>query len=207
MSIQKPKHSGLRFDLSVIAGWIAPGSKVLDLGCGEGELLLYLKTRKQAICSGIEKNEANAAKCIEQGLPVIQGDINLEILDYPDGAFDYVILSQTLQQVFDPSSLLASLLRVGKKAVVSFPNFSHWQARWQLLTSGKAPVTSDLPYQWHDTPNIRVITMKDFRNYARQAGFCIEKEAAIHTGRGKGRMVYYFPDLLATYGIFLIRKK
>lgn len=200
-------HNGLRFDLAVIARWIEPGSKVLDLGCGEGDLLYYLKTHKHARCSGIDQNEANIARCIEKGLSVIQGDINTEILDYQDDTFDYVILSQTLQQVYDPSRLISSLLRAGKKAAVSFPNFSHWRSRWQLMTSGKAPVTAELPYQWHNTPNIRVITLKDFRSYARQAGFCIEREAAIATVRQKGRMVYYFPDLLANYGIFLIRKK
>jgi len=190
----------------VIAEWIAPRSRVLDLGCGDGELLHYLKHHKQAVCTGIEKNEAKTVKCIEKGLPVIQGDINVETLDYPDDAFDYVILSQTLQQVYDPSLLLSSLLRIGGKAVVSFPNFSHWQSRWQLLVLGKAPVTADLPYQWHDTPNIRVITLKDFRAYARQVGFRILKEAAIHTAAGKGRIIRHFPDLRAAYGIFLIGK-
>lgn len=188
----------------MIADWIAPASRVLDLGCGEGDLLYYLKHRKQAVCTGIEKNEANIAKCIEKGLSVIQGDINVEILDYPDNTFDVVILSQTLQQVYDPSRLLESLLRIGKNAVVSFPNFSHWQSRWQLLVLGKAPVTRDLPYQWYDTPNIRVITLKDFRAYARQAGFQVLKETAIHAAAGKGRIIRHFTDLRAAYGIFLI---
>jgi methionine biosynthesis protein MetW len=190
----------------VIADWIAPESRVLDLGCGEGDLLYHLKHRKQAVCTGIEKNEANIANCIEKGLSVIQGDIHLEILDYPDNTFDVVILSQTLQQVYDPSRLLESLLRIGKNAVVSFPNFSYWQSRWQLLVLGKAPVTRDLPYQWHDTPNIRVITLKDFRAYARQTGFQILKEAAIQVFAEKGRIIRYFPDLRAAHGIFLIGK-
>lgn len=206
MLIQKSPPDHLRFDLNVIAQWIDPFSKVLDLGCGEGELLYSLKKYKQAVCSGIEKNEAKAAKCIEKGLSVIQGDINVEIIDYKDDAFDYVVLSQTLQQVYEPSTLLQSLLRIGKKAVVSFPNFSHWQARYQLLTKGKAPVTSELPYEWYNTPNIRVITMKDFRAYSKKVGFHILKESAIHTGHGKGRVVKVLPDLLATYGIFLIGK-
>lgn len=206
MSLQKPSHRSLRFDLGVIAGWVSPNSKVLDLGCGEGELMHYLKHQKQAVCTGIEKNEAKTAKCIEKGLSVIQGDINIEILDYKDNAFDYVILSQTLQQVYDPSRLLESLLRIGRKAVVSFPNFSYWQARYQLLVTGKAPKTSELPYEWYDTPNIRVITMKDFRAYAKQMGFYILKEAAIHTSARKGRIIRYLPDLRAAYGIFLIGK-
>jgi methionine biosynthesis protein MetW len=205
VSTQKPDNP-LRFDLSLIAGWIEPGSKVLDLGCGEGELLHFLKKYKQVACSGIEKNEANAARCIEKGLAVIQGDINVEILDYADDAFDYVILSQTLQQVYEPSILLQSLLRIGKKAVVSFPNFSHWQARYQLLVKGKAPVTSELPYEWHNTPNIRVITLKDFRAYSKKVGFSILNEVAIQAGHEKGRVVTVLPDLLAAYGIFLIGK-
>lgn len=205
MSTQKP-NKPLRFDLSIIAGWIEPGSKVLDLGCGEGELLYFLKKYNQAACSGIEKNEANVARCIEKGLSVIQGDINVEILDYADDAFDYVILSQTLQQVYEPSILLQSLLRIGKKAVVSFPNFSHWQARCQLLFKGIAPVTPELPYEWHNTPNIRVITLRDFRAYAQQVGFRILNEVAIHAVHGKGRVVTVLPDLLAAYGIFLIGK-
>jgi methionine biosynthesis protein MetW len=204
VSRQKSWHNSLRFDLSVIAGWVDSASRVLDLGCGEGDLLYYLKHRKQVICTGIDKNEANIAQCIEKGLSVIQGDINTEILDYPDNAFDYVILSQTLQQVYDPSRLIDGLLRIGKKAVVSFPNFSHWKSRWQLLCFGKAPITPDLPYEWHNTPNIRVITMKDFRAYARKAKFCILKEAAIQTTHGRGRMISFLPDLMATYGIFLI---
>ena len=206
VSIQKFSDNSIRFDLHIIAGWIAPSSKVLDLGCGEGELLYYLQNRKQALCSGIEKNEAKVAKCIEKGLSVIQGDINNEVADFMDNAFDYVILSQTLQQVYQPSILLKSLLRIGKKSVVSFPNFSHWRARYQLMINGKAPVTSELPYQWHDTPNIRVITMHDFRLYSKKIGFRIFKEVAINSDQKKGRMIKFFPNFLATYGIFLIGK-
>ena len=202
----KSENNNLRFDLMVIASWIGKNSRVLDLGCGEGELLMYLQTHKQVMGSGIDNREENVFKCIEKGLSVIQGDINSEVEDYPDFSFDYVILSQTLQQVYAPSELIRSLLRIGKKVIVSFPNFSHWRARLQLLFTGYAPVTPQLPYEWYNTPNIRVITLKDFRKYAKKIGFDIIKQAAIATGReaDQGKIVRFFPDLLASYGIFLI---
>jgi len=146
--------------------------------------------------------------CIQKGLSVLQGDINMEVLDYPDAAFDYVILSRTLQQIYEPASLIRSMLRIGRKCVVSFPNFSHWRVRMKLLTTGHAPVTPQLPYEWHNTPNIRVITLRDFRRFAREAGFTIFKEAAVNSDRQdrRGRIVTFLPDWLATYGIFLIGK-
>jgi len=196
----------MRFDLKLIASWIKPGTKVLDLGCGEGSLLEYLIQTKQVVGSGIEQNESRVARCIEKGLTVLQGDINAEVEDYSPSSFDYVILSQTLQQVYAPDHLIRSMLRVGKKGIVSFPNFSHWRVRLQLLTTGYAPVTRQLPYQWYDTPNIRVITLKDFRKFAREIGCRVLKEAAIDTpARHKiGTIIRAMPNLRATYGIFMI---
>ncbi|MBW1995463.1 MAG: methionine biosynthesis protein MetW [Deltaproteobacteria bacterium] len=198
----------MRFDLQLIASWIEPGSKVLDLGCGEGELLNYLKKSKQVIGTGIDHNEKKVARCIEKGLTVLHGDINEEVVDYPDNTFDYVVLSQTLQQVYAPALLIPSLLRIGRKAIVSFPNFSHWRVRMQLLLTGYAPITRQLPYEWYDTPNIRVITLKDFRKFIRQVGLTIQKEIAINTSSQdrRGNIVRVLPNLFATYGIFLIRK-
>jgi methionine biosynthesis protein MetW len=142
-------------------------------------------------------------------LTVLQGDISQEIRDYPDGAFDFVILAQTLQQIYDPAPLIREMLRISRRSVVSFPNFSHWRVRLMLALTGHAPVTPQLPYQWHDTPNIRVITLADFRRYARQVGFTILKEVAINTDRRdrSGRTIRLWPDLLATYGLFLITKE
>ena len=205
----KPKDSEIRFDLQIIASWIEPGSKVLGLGCGKGELLYFLKKNKQVKCTGIELNEDKVARCIEKGLTVLHGDINEEVLDYPDDAFDYVILSQTLQQIYEPGKLVRSMLRIGKKGVVSFPNFSHWNVRLQLLTTGHAPITRELPYDWHNTPNIRVIALKDFRRFSRQTGFSILKEVAINTDHHEktGNIIKLFANLRATYGVFLIGKK
>lgn len=196
----------MRFDLQMIASWIEPGSKVLDLGCGEGDLLHYLKKSKQVIGAGIEHVEKKVAQCIERGLSVLQGDINEEVLDYPDDTFDYAILSQTLQQVYEPAKLIQELLRIGKKGIVSFPNFSHWSIRLHLLTTGFAPITKQLPYEWYDTPNIRVITIKDFRKFSKGVGFDILKEIPINTNSQDryGNIVEFLPNLRATYGIFLI---
>ncbi len=200
------KPINLRYDLQIIASWIDPGAKVIDLGCGEGNLLKFLKETKQVNVTGIEKDEAKDSLCIEKGVPVLQGDINQEVMDYSDKAFDYVILSQTLQQVYSPDTLLQAILRIGKNAIVSFPIFSHWLSRLQLSMTGRAPVTKQLPYQWYDTPNIRVITLKDFRNFSRTVGFHIIKEVAINTHHEEKhrRIVRFLPNLFGTYGIFLI---
>ena len=202
----KTEKKKMRFDLQIIASWIEPGAKVLDLGCGEGELLYFLKKDKQIEGTGIERVESKVARCIEKGLPVIQGDINEEIMDYQDNTFDYVILSQTLQQVYEPSKLIQALLRIGERGILSFPNFSHWRVRLQLLLTGYAPITRQLPYEWYDTPNIRVITLKDFRKFSKEVGFKIIKEVAINTQNQakSGKIIKFLPTLFATYGIFLI---
>jgi methionine biosynthesis protein MetW len=209
VSTPNSASNSLRYDLSVIASWIEPGSRVLDLGCGEGTLLSLLRDSKQVIGIGIEKNEAKAITCIEKGLTVLQGDINTEVDDYNDNAFDYIILSQTLQQVYEPALLLQRLLRIGRRVIVSFPNFSHWRSRLHLLVKGRAPKTEHLPYEWHNTPNIRVITIDDFRRFVRQEGCVIKREEAINTHHHDtaGHRVRLFPNLMATYAIFLLEKK
>lgn len=196
----------MRYDLQIIASWIEPGSRVLDLGCAAGDLLKFLITHKQVTGSGIEHDEDKVAECIAKGLSVLQGDINDEVLDYPDNTFDYVILSQTLQQVYEPDTLIRSMMRIGKRGIVSFPNFSHWGIRLQLLLSGYAPISRQLPYEWYDTPNIRVITIKDFRKFTHEVGFTILKEIAINTQSENrfGKVIKFLPNLRATYGIFLI---
>lgn len=208
MSTSGWNNAAVRYDLQIIASWIKPESKVLGLGCGEGELLYHLKHHKQAMETGVEIIESRVAECINKGLTVIQGDINEEIEDYADDTFDYVVLSQTLQQVYDPLTLIRSMLRIGRKVVVSFPNFGHWYARLQLLFTGRAPITAQLPYQWYDTPNIRVLSIKDFTTFAHEVGFHILKVATINTDREDktGNYVAFMPNLRATYGIYLISR-
>ncbi len=208
MSGVKFKNNGIRFDLQWVASWIEPGSRILDLGCGEGDLLQYLKIHKGVEGTGIEWDETKAARCIQKGLSVLQGDLNEEIEDFPDQCFDYVVLSQTLQQVYEPDRLIRSILRIGRNGIVSFPNFSYWRVRLQLLLTGHAPVTQQLPYQWYDTPNIRVITLKDFIQFSKKIGFQIVRSAAIHIDRKEkhGKSITCLPNLRAVYGIFQIQK-
>ena len=203
-----PDTEKIRFDLQIIGSTIEPESKVLDLGCGSGDLLAWLEKNKNVQCTGIEQDKEKAAHCIARGLSVLQGDLNEEVDDYPDSSFDYVILSQTLQQVFEPAKLLHSLARIGRKVIVSFPNFSHYSIRLQLLLLGRAPKSDQLPYSWYDTPNIRVITLKDFRKFSRDVGYTIVKEIAINTNPASsaGHIVHFFTDLRATYGIYIIEK-
>ena len=198
----------MRFDLQVIASWIDPGSRVLDLGCGNGDLLDYLKKHKQVNGTGIEFSEDKAARCIERGLTVLQGDFRKEVLDYPEQRFDVIVLSQTLQQVHDPKELLVDLLKIGKRVIVSFPNFAHWSARLQILFTGMAPVTDQLPYEWHNTPNIRVISIKDFKRFLRITGVRVVREVAINTHHHdyKGHIVRSFTNLRATYGIMMLER-
>ncbi|MDY0350074.1 MAG: methionine biosynthesis protein MetW [Desulfobulbaceae bacterium] len=197
-----------RFDLQVIASWIDPGSRVLDLGCGNGDLLFFLKQRKGVRGTGIELSEDKTAKCIERGLTVLQGDFQEEVHDYPDLSFDYVVLSQTLQQILVPQELIPELLRIGRRVIVSFPNFGHWLIRMQILFTGHAPITDQLPYEWYDTPNIRVITIKDFKRFLKRTGIRLVREVAINTHHhdSQGHIVRRLTNLRATYGIMMLER-
>jgi methionine biosynthesis protein MetW len=194
----------MRFDLQIIASLIADGSRVLDLGCGKGDLLQYLRDRKRAEGFGIEIDEHEVIECVEKGLSVLHGDMNGETRDFADGSFDYVILSQTLQQVFDPDQIIAEMLRIGRIGIVSFPCFNHFAIKLQLLLKSRAPVTEELPYEWYNTPNIRVITLRDFRAFCARRGIRIIDEIAISTHHRDetGKVVRFLPDWFAKYGIF-----
>ena len=200
--------STMRFDLQVISSWIEPGSRVLDLGCGRGDLLYALQQEKQTQGVGIEADEEKAAHCIGRGLSVLHENFNDDVLHYPSQHFDYCILSQTLQQVYEPDKLIKRLLGISKRIVVSFPNFSHWQVRTQLLFHGVAPKNEHLPYEWYNTPNIRVITIRDFKRFVAKIDASIICETALSSRKNQrfGRVILFVPHLRATYGLFLLGK-
>ncbi len=164
----------LRPDLALIAGHVAPGSRVLDVGCGDGALLAALRDERGCDARGLEIDAHNVADCVARGLSVIQGDADRDLAFYPPACFDYAILSQTLQTTTRPGHVLDELLRVGRRAFVSFPNFAHWRVRLSLLWGGRMPVTRLLPEGWHETPNIHHVTIDDFRALTRERGVTME---------------------------------
>ena len=165
----------LRPDLAVIAAHVAPGSRVLDIGCGDGSLMEVLETGKGCDARGMELDGVLVERCVARGLSVVQGDANADLANYPDKAFDYAILSQTLQTAARPDRMLEELLRVGRRAFVSFPNFAHWRTRAALMFGGRMPVTRALPVSWYETQNIHHVTVEDFRDLARMKGARVER--------------------------------
>ena len=193
----------IRLDYRIISDLIEPGSKVLDLGCGDGELMKYLETNKGAKVQGVELSEEAIYKCVEKGLSVFHSDIDSGLSSYPDGSFDYAILNQSLQQVKKIDFVLDESLRVASKAIVGFPNFANLKARLMLFFGGKAPVTESLPYEWFNTPNIRSLSIKDFRR------FCAEKNIYILAERflGGSSEISFLPNLLAENAVFVVKKQ
>lgn len=169
----------IRVDLQHVADLVAPKSRLLDVGCGDGALLAYLKAFKQVDGRGLELSMSKVRQAVSHGVPVIQGNLETDLADYPAGAFDYVILSQTLQATHNPQVVLEQLLRIGKRAIVSFPNFGHWRVRLSLLFGGRMPVTGVLSNPWYDTPNIHLCTVADFLELARAMNIRIEKSYAL----------------------------
>ena len=167
--------SSLRPDLAAIAAHVAPGSRVLDIGCGDGALMAELEAVSGCDARGMELDGVLVERCVSRGLSVVQGDANADLADYPDKAFDYAILSQTLQTTTRPDLMLDELLRVGRRAFVSFPNFAHWRTRTALLLGGRMPVTRALPVTWYETQNIHHVTVEDFRDLAHAKGAVIER--------------------------------
>ena len=183
----KARYQRLRPDLRIIADLVRPGTRVLDVGCGDGALLDYLIHAKDVDGRGIELSQAGVNACVGHGLSVIQGDADVDLKDYPSDAFDYVILSQTLQATSDPKGVLAAMARIGRRAIVSFPNFGWWKVRLHLFFHGTMPVTDALSYQWYDTPNIHLCTIYDFVVLCRKLGIAIEHSFAAATATRRGR--------------------
>ncbi|MCB2077785.1 MAG: methionine biosynthesis protein MetW [Novosphingobium sp.] len=167
--------TALRPDLAIIAGHVATGSRVLDIGCGDGSLLAALRDERQCNVHGMEIDSENVADCVARGLSVIQGDADKDLAFYPDDSFDYAILSQTLQTTMRPAVVLDELLRIGRTAFVSFPNFAYWRVRMSLLWNGRMPVTRLLPVAWYETPNIHHLTVADFRALVEERGIRVER--------------------------------
>ncbi len=196
----------IRYDLQIIGNFIKPNSKVLDLGCGDGTLLEYLKLTKNVIPYGVEISEKGIEKCIEKGVPVFQGDIDEGLLDYKNNSFDYVILSQTLQVTKKPYKVLMEMLRVGKKCIVSFPNFGYLTIRLYLLFKGRMPKVKFLPYNWYDTPNIHHLTIQDFYIFCKENNIRILKKVFLNFSLKKNKIIKFLPNIFAQYGIFMITK-
>lgn len=192
----------LRPDLAAVAAAVPDGARVLDIGCGDGQLLAWLRDTKGVEGRGIELDASDVAAAVGRGLAVVQGDADTDLGDYADAAFDVVILSNALQAMHRPAAVLRQLVRIGRSAVVSFPNFGHWRVRMSLALGGRMPVTRSLPVSWHETPNIHFCTITDFEALAAEMGLTVERRA----GLVSGRQVAFWPNLLADTGVFVLRR-
>lgn len=192
-----------------MASMVEPNSRVLDVGCGDGLLLALLRERRGVDGRGIELSRDGVSQALARGLAVIQGDADTDLADYPDDAFDYVILSQTLQATRHPRVVLEHMLRIGRRGIVSFPNFGHWRVRWELGVRGRMPMTENLPHAWYETPNIHFCTMRDFVHLCRVIGARIEQAHALDA-RGQPvrfHLPWWVWNLFGQQGIFLLRRR
>lgn len=191
-----------RPDFDAIAGWVQPGESVLDLGCGDGALLKLLQRERGARCWGVELDPANVLAAIANGVNVIQGNLEQGLADFEDRAFDHVVLSRTLQTVRHTQGILAEMLRVGREAVVSFPNFAYWKNRMAVM-AGRMPVSDDLPYQWFDTPNVRFFTIDDFDSLCEEMGIAVRERMVLDD---QGRMVAEEQNFLGSLAVYRIKR-
>jgi methionine biosynthesis protein MetW len=205
MAFDSTPLPALRADLLVIAEFIQPGEKVLDLGCGDGTLLRYLITSRRITGRGIELSELGVLACVRKGLSVRQGDLHEGLGDYPQHAFDTVILSQTLPYLDDPAFIIAEMLRVGRRAVISFPNWGHWRCRLSLLLTGRIPLAADLPESWDTSPRARPLTVRDFGDFCRRHGFRVT--AQIYLQGDRRVPVRQDKNLRATTAVFELKEK
>jgi len=184
---------------------IEPESRVLDLGCGDGRLMWRLQKEMQCRVQGVDVEYQNIVAVLERGLPAISADLDRGLLEFPDASFDYVVLSQTLQQVRHPRMLLDEMLRIANRALIVVPNFGHWRVRWEVLTRGRTPVTCTLPYEWHETPNLHFMSMRDFRDLMDNMGLRIVRESPIIRGRAVDRL--WGANLRADSAFYLLESK
>ena len=198
----------MRLDLRLIADMVTPGATVLDIGCGDGALLAHLTAEKGADARGIEIDMAEATRAVAAGLAVIHGDADHDLASYPDGAFDYVVLSRTLQAVERPREVLRQMLRIGRRAIVSFPNFGHWLLRWQVLATGRMPMTDTWNRGWYETPNIHPCTIRDFFDLCAMDGYVVEQWLAVDERGLKApwRRAARLANLFGEQALFLLRR-
>jgi methionine biosynthesis protein MetW len=197
-----------RVDLLLVADMVEPKSRVLDVGCGDGTLLRLLAEEKQVDARGIELSQRGVNDCVAKGLSVIQGDADTDLAGYPDNAFDYVILSQTLQATRQPRKVLEQMLRIGRHGIVSFPNFGHWRIRWQVAFCGRMPLTRNLSCSWYETPNIHFCTIQDFIALVREIDARIERGVALdHTGKPLRYSEPWIWNLFGEQGVFRLTRK
>ncbi|MFQ5626966.1 MAG: methionine biosynthesis protein MetW [Methyloligellaceae bacterium] len=208
MNVQSHISQASRVDLLLLSEMVKRGSRVLDVGCGDGTLLRILTETREVDARGLEISQSGVNLCVARGLPVVQGDADTDLANYPDNAFDYAILSQTIQATHRPREVLDQLLRIGRRAIVSFPNFGHWRIRAQIMFQGRMPVTQNLSYAWHDTPNIHFCTIKDFVSLCHALGAKVERSAALNAhGRPLGLNIpYRLQNLIGEQAIFLLSR-
>ena len=196
----------MKQEFQIISDLIEKNTRVLDVGCGDGILMEYLKYNKEIDIRGIEISKDNVQKCLSKGLTVIEGDAEKDLLQFPDSSFDFVILSQTLQAFLNPEIVINELLRVGKKAIVTIPNFGFWKVRLHLLIKGTMPITKNLPDEWYNTPNLHMCTIKDFYNFCENRKIKLDKSSALHNEKisSINKLNLNIKNLSAELGIFLI---